>query len=957
MQKATVGLWSRYPGQTLEVSEGADEAEAEDEQEIRERAARLRPAVVETLGDSWEELPCVEFEPAPEPRPEQRKKGKEAVTKALQQQEAISRWPFLVGRNSGVRSSPPLFRIANICAQVVQETFLANGLIPTESRDWIVQWSGPGMKPSSYRGLHEHQHVNHFPGSSELTRKDRLWQNFHEMTKTFGANAFDFVPETYVLPDQMDAFLTSWENSKRIWIVKPSAKSQGRGIYLLKDPSELPVEQNETTVVSQYVSNPMLIQGLKFDLRIYVLVTSFEPLRAYVYREGLARFASSPYSTKDEHLQDAYRHLTNYSINKGSKNFVENQNATEDNCGHKWSFSALNKHLQHVGVDVELMWTRIMDVIVKSLLSVQRSVSASTRETTVHESNCFELYGFDVLVDDNLKPWLLEVNLSPSMQAESPLDWQIKSSLLSDTFNLVGIGRADAKAIAAARLRSKLLQIRRQAYGDNDLMRTGFRHQLAEGTSSPDEPTSFDGDGQCQALLSKLDKGELKMLARSLGEATRQRNFIRLFPTKGTMERYAPHVEACSSTRRQAFGLHSPTALLAAVMLGMPLAKDEAELSTGPRPVDASNAELSAASRQLRSLALGPNAASRLTLLEYLVRVGTACKACAPSRKAAVDTDAQVSRRLQAFTASILDHVGGQLEATPKDTKGGIVVSRLWEASRVVLARLTRDAATTLARLNSEVADTAQGGGSLALVQDAPSRRALATLRTLGAKELEVMLRGSDRAEISNLLEAYADTSPRGAKQGQQSATGPLSELLLFITCTASEVGPRQPPSASPFPSAPAVTHAKKSISKAADPLGGTFTSSMTSSYGGQATALAMDTMGGTRGRFISSTQQAPHPAPRPIFGRPPSQSLLSSGKAVAGLVSSQQNHSSSCPMLPEMTKVPGLPNTKRLEKQRHQPWSISPSKSDSLPQLRIPSPLNQTVPKWPFTACTDIEL
>ena len=129
------------------------------------------------------------------------------------------------------------------------------------------------------------------------------------------------------------------------------------------------------------------------DLR-YVLVTSYEPLRAYVYREGLVRFACRPYSKDPEHLSDAYRHLTNYSINKGSATFVENSEVQADNVGHKWSFSALNRHLKCTGVDVELMWSRIMDVIMKSLLAVEPVIGARTKATACHSHNCFELYGF-----------------------------------------------------------------------------------------------------------------------------------------------------------------------------------------------------------------------------------------------------------------------------------------------------------------------------------------------------------------------------------------------------------------------------------------------------------------------------------------------------------------------------------------------------------------------------------
>merc|ERR1719393_806366 len=103
-------------------------------------------------------------------------------------------------------------------------------------------------------------------------------------------------------------------------------------MFLLRDLKELPTGEDDknSTVVSHYIDNPLLIQGLKFDLRVYVLVTGFEPLRAYVYREGLTRFASSPYSTAEEHLEDAYRHLTNYSINKSAHNFVENKEMKAD---------------------------------------------------------------------------------------------------------------------------------------------------------------------------------------------------------------------------------------------------------------------------------------------------------------------------------------------------------------------------------------------------------------------------------------------------------------------------------------------------------------------------------------------------------------------------------------------------------------------------------------------------
>ena len=76
--------------------------------------------------------------------------------------------------------------------------------------------------------------------------------------------------------------------------MKPSGSSRGRGIYIVDDPKQIPLS-NESLVVSRYIDNPLLLNGHKFDLRIYVLVTSFNPLRIYVYREGLVRFASEIY--------------------------------------------------------------------------------------------------------------------------------------------------------------------------------------------------------------------------------------------------------------------------------------------------------------------------------------------------------------------------------------------------------------------------------------------------------------------------------------------------------------------------------------------------------------------------------------------------------------------------------------------------------------------------------------
>jgi tubulin polyglutamylase TTLL5 len=95
-------------------------------------------------------------------------------------------------------------------------------------------------------------------------------------------------------------------------------------------------------------------------------------------------------------------------------------------------------------VDMNLLWSRIYDVIIKALLSVDTHITGALKKLG-NKSNCFELFGFDILIDSDLKPWLLEVNLSPSLATDSPIDTHIKTNLMTDTFNLVGIRKFDRR--------------------------------------------------------------------------------------------------------------------------------------------------------------------------------------------------------------------------------------------------------------------------------------------------------------------------------------------------------------------------------------------------------------------------------------------------------------------------------------------------------------------------------
>lgn len=118
-------------------------------------------------------------------------------------------------------------------------------------------------------------------------------------------------------------------------------------------------------------------------------------------------------------------HLTNSSVNKQNPAYIMNDGVNSFK-GHKWSFASLWSYLRQENVDVTDLWRQIKDIIVKTFISVESSMNAAISETLVSSYTCYELYGFDVLLDENLRPWLLEVNTLPSLQTDSPLDTAVK---------------------------------------------------------------------------------------------------------------------------------------------------------------------------------------------------------------------------------------------------------------------------------------------------------------------------------------------------------------------------------------------------------------------------------------------------------------------------------------------------------------------------------------------------
>ncbi|BFZ11597.1 hypothetical protein BsWGS_14638 [Bradybaena similaris] len=415
------------------------------------------------------------------------------------------------------------FKFASTDCKIVRNILSSHGFIEAKpgSTEFNLLWSNAHLKPSTLRLMAEFQKINHFPRSYELTRKDRLFRNIQRMQLMKGHKNFDFIPASYVLPGDYQEFYSQFLKTKGLYIVKPVASSQGRGVFVVSHPDQVPLDEN--VIVSKYISAPLVIDGFKFDVRCYVAVTSYDPLVIYLYEEGLTRFATIKYEKDMKFLRNQCMHLTNYSVNKRSQYYVKNADPDVENFGNKWSMSAMLRHLRAVGKDTAALMMQIENIVIKTILSAESSIVAACKMYQPYRGNCFELYGFDILIDENLKPWVLEVNFSPSLTCDTPLDLKVKSNMLCDLLSLIGVVCQDPSS------KRRLQASRKKKIMDRT---TGIlatsRLPVRTASEEQDKNTHMTG----------LNSEEIKILRSVKEEEARKGGWIRIFPSADSWETY-----------------------------------------------------------------------------------------------------------------------------------------------------------------------------------------------------------------------------------------------------------------------------------------------------------------------------------------------------------------------------------------------------------------------------------
>ena len=204
---------------------------------------------------------------------------------------------------------------------------------------------------------------------STIAHKVELSQHINRLRRFFPED-FSFYPRTWLLPEdqgEFEAYAQSSKGKKKTFIVKPDEGAQGEGIFLVQHPRQL-TRLRHPSVVQEYIAKPLLLRGLKFDFRLYVLIASLDPPAVYLSDSGMVRFCTVPYSAPSiANMHETFMHLTNYSLNKRSKDYVHSECSDE---GSKRTLDSVLKELESHGHDVREIWEKVGELVCKTVFAL-----------------------------------------------------------------------------------------------------------------------------------------------------------------------------------------------------------------------------------------------------------------------------------------------------------------------------------------------------------------------------------------------------------------------------------------------------------------------------------------------------------------------------------------------------------------------------------------------------------
>lgn len=299
-----------------------------------------------------------------------------------------------------------------------------------------------------YPQLASHQLINHLPEEREIINKTNLATHLREYQRSCvpgDIQLSEFFQDTYCFDaeDQREQFLAERPHPPSrddLWILKPAALSRGEGIKIMwnfeklkksfREGGKLAKELvRERYIAQRYIQNPLLLDGRKSEIRVYWLVASLRPLMVLMFQDGTSRLNTMPFKLDD--FDNPLVHITNVFQQKKNPDY-------DPNVSLKWSWERLQVYINdHLGLaDGTFLEKQLKPRVHRFLRYIVRSSFHKLIKTPA-KGNSYALFGADVILDDQLRPWLTEVQKNPGLSFDDPVKVAVLPPMLSEAVTIM----------------------------------------------------------------------------------------------------------------------------------------------------------------------------------------------------------------------------------------------------------------------------------------------------------------------------------------------------------------------------------------------------------------------------------------------------------------------------------------------------------------------------------------
>ena len=328
--------------------------------------------------------------------------------------------------------------------------------------------------------INKYQKINRYFNSFEYVSKSSLYNNYKEMNKIFPED-YNYMLETFSFPEDKKIINNKFKNYRfnsnpkdnDVWLIKPKLGSLGLGMSIFKNITDIKKE----CLITKYLINPHLIKGFKYDLRIHGLVTSVIPLKIYLYDEGLVRVASEKYDPKK--IDNEFSFLTNLYINRrNKKKFIYPQNLANIEDSNLWNLAAFQRYCKRNNINYDKLYDEMGDIFIKMVFSVRKKIIDNIKSYKLNSSNFYHVIGFDIIYDENMKPYLLESNRRCGLRDDNDAEKYYSHNIVADTINLIGVrimNKEDKSLIGDKKYKDNLEEMLEDSLCELDRPRGGYK--------------------------------------------------------------------------------------------------------------------------------------------------------------------------------------------------------------------------------------------------------------------------------------------------------------------------------------------------------------------------------------------------------------------------------------------------------------------------------------------------